>query len=80
MKRKKDENLRHYIFIVSGTTKAQVDHDNKIAIVRWRDPELTMIILVHWRDHKIGATRSNELPEATLDPKGARADHSTILA
>ncbi len=39
-----------------------------------------MIIPVRLRGHKIGATRSHELPEATLDPKGAPADHSAILA
>jgi hypothetical protein len=79
-KRKKDEKLCWYNFIVSRTTSAQVDHDNKIAVVLWRNLELAMITLVRSRGHKIGATRSHELPEAALDPKGAPADHSAILA
>jgi hypothetical protein len=79
-KRKKDEKLCWYIFILSRTTTAQVDHDNKIAVVRWRNPELVMINRVHSQGHNIEATRNHELPEATLDPKGAPADHSAILA
>ncbi len=39
-----------------------------------------MITLAHLRGHKIGATRGHELPEVTLDPKGAQADHSAISA
>ena len=38
-----------------------------------------MITLARSQGHKIGATRRHELPEATLDPKGAPADHSAIL-
>ncbi len=80
MKRKKDEKLCWYIFIVNGTTKTQVNHDNKIAVVRWGNPELAMITLVRLQCHSFRAARSHELPEATLDPEGAPADHSTILA
>ena len=68
------------MFIISGTTNAQVDHDNKIAVLRRRKPELAMITLVRLQGHRIGATRSHELPEATLDPEGAQADHSAISA
>jgi hypothetical protein len=53
---------------------------NKIAVVRWRNPESAMITLVRSQGHKIGATRSHELPEATLDPKGAPADHTALSA
>jgi hypothetical protein len=67
-------------FIRSRTTTAQVNHDNKIAVVCRRNPALAMITLAHLQGHKIRATRSHELPEATLDPKGAPADHSAILA
>jgi hypothetical protein len=79
IKKKKDEKLCWYLFIISGTTKAQINHDNKIAVVRQHNPEFAMITLVHLQGHKIGATRSHELPEATLDPKRALADHSAIL-
>ncbi len=59
IKRKKDEKLYWYIFILSRTTTAQVDHDNKIAVVRRRHPELVMITLVRSRGHNIGATRNH---------------------
>jgi hypothetical protein len=58
-----------YIFIVCGTTKTQVNHDNKIAVVHWRNPECAMITLACSQGQLFGATRSYELPEATLDPK-----------
>ncbi len=79
-KRKKDEKLCWYIFIISRTTTAQVDHNNIINVVRWRNPESGMISLVHLQGHNIGVTRNHELPEATLDPKRAPADHSAISA
>ncbi len=68
--------------IVSETTKtqAQVNHDKKNAVIRWRNPKLTPITLVSLQGHSFGVTRTHELPEATLDPKGAPADHSAILA
>jgi hypothetical protein len=80
MYRKKDEILCWYIFIKSGTTKTQVDHDSKIAVVCWCNPEMAMIILVRSQGHSFRATISHELREATLDLKGASADHSAILA
>ncbi len=58
-----------YIFIVSGTTKTQVNHDNKIVTVRRHNPESAMITLVCLQGYLFGATRSYELPESTLDPK-----------
>jgi hypothetical protein len=67
-------------FIVSRTTAAQLNHDNKITVVHQRNPELAMITLVRSQGHNIGLTRSHELPKATLDPKEAPADHSAILA
>ncbi len=48
-----------YIFIVSGTTKTQINHDNKVAVVHWHNPESAMIT---WSDGK--ATRSGQ-KEAT---------------
>ncbi len=80
LRERKMRNCEWYIFIVSRTTTSQVDHDNKIAVVRGRSQELVMITLVRLQGHKIRATRNHELPEATLDPKGAQADHSAILA
>ncbi len=80
VKRKKDQKLCWYIFIVSRTTTSQVNHDNKIAVVHCWNPESVKISLVRLQGHKNGATRNHELPEATLDPKGARADHSAISA
>jgi hypothetical protein len=74
IKRKKDEKLCWYIFIVSRTTAAQLNHDKKITVVRRSNLELAMITLVYSQGHKIGATRSHELPEATLDPQGAPVD------
>jgi hypothetical protein len=59
--------LVHFYCKYHRTTSAQVNHDNKIAAVRWHNPELAMITLVRSRSHKIGVTRSHELPEATLD-------------
>jgi hypothetical protein len=53
----KDEKLCWYIFIVSRTTTAHVNHDNKIAAVCRQNPESVMRTLVHSQGHKIGATR-----------------------
>jgi hypothetical protein len=56
---------------------AQVDHDNKIAVACWRNPGLAMITLVCSQATKTGQLGASE---ATLDSKGAHADHSSILA
>ncbi len=69
-----------YIFIISGTTKTQVNHDNKIVMVQRRGTKLALITLVNSQGHSFGATRSHELTEATLYPKGAPADRSAISA
>ncbi len=66
-KRKKDEKLCWYIFIVSGTTKTKVEHGNKIAVVRRHNPELAVKTLVRLQGHLFGATRIHQLPEAKLN-------------
>jgi hypothetical protein len=77
--RKIDEKLCSYIFIVSRTTKTQVDHDNKTAITWRHNAKLAVITLVCSQGHIIGATRSHDLQEAILTDQGASADHSKIL-
>ncbi len=68
------------IFIVSRTTKTQVDNDNKTTVTRWHDTKLAAITLVRSWGHLIGATRSHDLQKAILADQGAPADHSKILA
>ena len=69
-----------YMFIVSRTTKTQVDNDNKTAVIRRRDAKLAAITLVCSQGHSIGATRTHDLQEAILANHGAPVDHSKILA
>ena len=69
-----------YNFIVSRTTKTQVDNDNKIAVIRQRNRILAAITLVPSQGHFIGATRSHDLHKVILANQGAPADYSEILA
>jgi hypothetical protein len=73
-------NCARIFFIVSRTTKTQVDHDNKTAVTRRRDAKLAAITLVRSRGHLIGAARSHDLQEAILADQGAPTDHSEISA
>ncbi len=79
-KRKEDEKRCLYIFILSRTTKTQVDHDNKTTVARRRDAKLAAITLVRSWGHIIRATRSHNLQEAILTNQGAPSDHSEISA
>jgi hypothetical protein len=79
-KRKKDEKLCSYIFILSRTIKTQVDHDNKTAVTQRRDAKLAAVSLVRLLGRITRATISHDLQEAILADQGAPADHSKILA